>query len=231
MVKRLVLVVAIVFAVFTSVASVGTANAATVVSQNITLSCNSVSGAILATADRNPEEVGFEVFIERVTDGKGTILWEDSVSVEIGAQDGFGPTATSITPAANPITYQFISAIPDRQPTKPGVKTGKAALVPHHGEEVVFSTSYNCANFGVVCNTEGGFQGRLTAWAKLYWAADENKAVVPETFIPPNKVVTIIDNATPGWVKIVWSCQTYYIKAGLNGKNWDLVSKPHLPTR
>jgi len=231
MVKRLVLVVAIVFAVFSSVASVGTANAATVVSQNITLSCNSLSGSLTATADRNPEERGYEVFIERVTDGKGTIIYEGSVLVEMGADSTFGPGTVGITPAANPITYQFISAIPDGSGGKPSGKVIKPAAIAHHDEQVVFSTSYNCASFGAVCNTDGGYQGRLTAWAKLYWAADENKAVVPETFIPPNKVVTIIDNATPGWVKIVWSCQTYYIKAGLNGKNWDPISKPHLPTR
>jgi hypothetical protein len=78
---------------------------------------------------------------------------------------------------------------------------------------------------------EGAYQGVTTGWTKLYWGTADNKAVVPTTFIEPNKRVSVVDNPVPGWYKIALACQYYYIKVGTLQTNYEKSAKPFLNGR
>jgi hypothetical protein len=75
---------------------------------------------------------------------------------------------------------------------------------------------------------EGKYQGQLQEWKKLYWAADTGKAVSPETYIPPFKVVNIVEASPAGWYKITWACGTYYITDTGVTPNFQRFAKPYL---
>lgn len=83
------------------------------------------------------------------------------------------------------------------------------------------------------CNpcVDGVYQGVTTAWTQLYWGTADNKAVVPDTFIQPNKRLTIIDNPVPGWYRVAWACKSYYVKVGTLKTNYEKNSKPFLNGR
>ncbi|MHB8626110.1 MAG: hypothetical protein ACYDBJ_04440 [Aggregatilineales bacterium] len=76
--------------------------------------------------------------------------------------------------------------------------------------------------------TDGGYQDALAVNTKLYWGAAVNQAVQPDTFIPAGQVVTVLDNSNPGWLHILWACNTYYIEVGGQTVNPATISKPYL---
>jgi hypothetical protein len=229
MMKRFTILALIALVLVGTFAAPRTASAAAIRANDISLSCTSLSGAITATADSNPQNGGFELFIERVTDSNSNVLYEGWALVEMGSDNTFGPGATYFSTTASSVTYQFIGA--DPLVSKPGVgrKAGKAGAPGHTNEVVYFSTTASCNS---VCGApEGSFQGRVVKTAKLYWAPDISKAVVPETWAPVGGVVSVIDNNTPGWVHISIACKDYFIKTGLLVKNTDPYAKPFLNTR
>jgi hypothetical protein len=104
------------------------------------------------------------------------------------------------------------------------------------GQETFYIDNYDfvpsCTTVGAPCGVEeGAYQQRTLTAAKLYWAADETKAVTPETFIPADKTVSVISNPSPGWLKISWACGTYYIRSETTGPNPDKITKPFLSNK
>ncbi len=193
-------------------------HAGALVSQGIVLTCNSLSGPITFTANRDTTGTGAETFNEIVSDGYGVLFQNSPNTLAIGASSSYGPATAIFNFRANPITYTLVSYAGNGQP-----------------QQILFTLSFNCASLPTVAQpctvAEGAYQGRLTSAVKLYWDKADSKAVTPDTFIPAGKVVSIVDNATPGWVKIQWACGIYYIKAGFLAPNTDKYAKPYLPTR
>lgn len=128
--------------------------------------------------------------------------------------------------AGQPVSFAF---------TFPSIGKGIPGIGVYLYENGIFV--YSNDPFTVIDQTcqpacaNGQYQGVTTAWTKLYWSTADNKAVVPDTFIEPNKRITVVDNEIPGWYKIAWSCKLYYIKTGTLQVNLEKSAKPFLNGR
>jgi hypothetical protein len=214
--KRIVVAL---FVLALSGASLYTANqaeAGALVSQAIVITCEGLSGPIDFTADRDTVDVldlNEERFIERVFDGDGLIYETNTPEViPVGVSSGFGPFFVPYEFRSNPLRYQLVSLAGN------GFE-----------EQVVFETTATCATLptrGGCGLADGGYQMALTTNVQLFWDANTTRAVVPPTYIPAGSVVTIMDNNTEGWYRILWACAYYYIPVGSEVPNSAAISKP-----
>ena len=120
--------------------------------------------------------------------------------------------------------------------TFPGIGGGVAGIgiyLYENGTRIFSVDPYTVID--QTCNksacAEGGYQGVTTAWTKLHWGTTDSRAVVPDTFIPPNKRLTVVDNAVPGWYRVAWACKYYYVKVGTLNTNFEKGAKPFLNGR
>ncbi|MBX3066259.1 MAG: hypothetical protein KF726_24990 [Anaerolineae bacterium] len=192
-------------------ASVPTAKAGILESQNLVLTCDTLSGDISFTATRNTTGQGFETFVEEVTDGVNLLSYY-TVDVEDGATDSISGTAPLTGAQYSPIIYRLYSPAGNGFP-----------------EQTVFTMQVTCPNLisGGACNTpDAGYQAVLTGSAILYW--EPGKPTEPNIAITGSNVVMVYSIDDDGWAKIKWACGVYYIKASLLAPNPATVSKPYL---
>lgn len=163
----------------------------------------------------NPDEFDIEVGIT-LTGPSGLMASYSSTNAgdsftSSAASWAYIPTNGSVIDIA--LTYSFIF------PAKPNV------ALP----QVTIKITYNCAGGtggGVGCLVlEGLSQDLLTAPHLLYWAPDLSKGTEKYT-IPAGAVVSVLDNKTPGWLRINWACGIYYIRAVDHVPNVAKITKP-----
>lgn len=148
-------------------------------------------------------------------------LWDDGMKIDtdsVAVTPG-SPVSLSVT-----VTSTIGTGIP-----------GVGIYLLEGATEVYFNDPYlgldgPCKEAQSGCKiAEGGYQGLLTQDVQLFWGASEDKPVTPTTVIKAGMVVTINDASTPGWYKITWACEHYYIKIDGVVGNPATVTKPYLP--
>jgi hypothetical protein len=192
---------------------IGALSSATVVSAaatvSATLACPNIT--IEHSVD-NPMEGFVEVDIT-IVGPSGTL---DTYSSEM-PNNTFTSLASgwAYTPASGSVINVFLSY------TINGGESG--------GGEASTKLTYNCGGVETTsspgCSVpEGANQDLLTAPHLLYWGPDLSKGTTKT--IPAGAVVSVLDNKTPGWLKINWACGTYYILAVDHVPNPAKVTKP-----
>jgi hypothetical protein len=148
-------------------------------------------------------------------------IWDDGVKVK---------TATQMGAPGDILTFQFTFTVIG--PAAPGLGID----VIEDGTSVFYIDDYTGIDVSCVpgavgpgCGlTDGAYQVLLPEGAQLFWGADKSKPVSPVTSIPRGNVVTVIDNSTAGWYKILWACGTYYIEAKDAYGNPAKITKPFI---